>query len=132
MRGLSEVSRRLFDSPPPPPSPPPPRILKEAHRGVRVAADVLEAVQQDELHALQIPVLDMRLLNAIINKRMAVLKQEYEMDKLGLLAAYTKRLARPVTNPEKWRRISERYEARLSVLTAAMTTAWSRAHVVPV
>ena len=75
----------------------------------------IEAQQLDELRGLHIPLLDMRLLNGIINKRMAALKRQHTLGKLRLLMTYTKRLA--AYHPEKWRRISEGYQARLSVLT---------------
>lgn len=108
MRGLSEVSRKLFASPPPPP-PVPPSPPKKIHH------DLIEARQLDELHGLHIPVLDMRLLNAIINKRLAVLKREHGLKKLALLVRYTTRLA--AYNPQKWHRISQGYKARLSDMT---------------
>ena len=81
--------------------------------------DCIEAVQLDELHALQIPALDMRLLNAIINKRIAALNRERDLDALKQHARYTKRLA--AYNPEKWRRHAERYEALLSMKIAAQS-----------
>jgi hypothetical protein len=84
--------------------------------------DYNEAVQLDELHALQLPLLDMRLLNAIINKRIAARDRERDFDALKQHARYTKRLA--AYNPKKWRSIHEMYEARVSVNMAA----WSRAH----
>jgi hypothetical protein len=86
--------------------------------------DYMEALQLDELHVLQIPALDMRLLNAIINKRIAALNRKRDFAALKMHARYTKRLA--AYNPKKWRSISEMYEARVSEDMAA----WSRTHCI--
>ena len=133
VRGVSEVSRALFHSPPPPlpPSPPlppplPPRIFKQARCVLPMAADVhvVEAVQQEDLHQLELhlPLLDVRLLNSIINKRVAALEREHAVRMLKMHASYTKRLA--AYNPTKWCGINEMYENRISVSMAAR----SRAH----
>ena len=127
VRELSEVSRELFASPPPPslpPAPLPPILkLEEARRGgpPMATAEYREAIQQDDLHQLQLPLLDMRLLNAIMNKRIAEHDRERAFGVLKMHARYTKRLA--AYNP-KWRSIADKYEARVSLDMAA----WSRAH----
>ena len=116
---LSEVKRQLFASPPQKPAPPPPILKQGAARTASSCtpnAACIEAGHLDELNALHIPVLDVRLLNAVINSRMAALKRAHSLRTLRLLTTYTKRLA--AYNPDKWRSISERYQARLSVLTA--------------
>ena len=66
----------------------------------------------------------MRLLNAIMNKRIAELMRERDFAALKQHARYTKRLA--AYNPKKckWRSIADKYEARVSLDMAA----WSRAH----
>ena len=66
--------------------------------------------------------LDMRLLNAIINRRIAARDREHKFAALKQHARYTKRLA--AYNPKKWRSIAEMYDARVSLDMAA----WSRAH----
>ena len=130
-QGLSELSRQLFAPPssPPPLSPQkrPRSVLKHGVLGTtasdfRIRCDCVEARQLDELCGLHIPLLDMRLVNAILNKRMQSLRRKHDMRVLQLLMTYTKRLAR--YNPKKWGGLSERYEARLNNLMAA----WSRAH----
>ena len=87
---------------------------------MRIAADVVEAVQQDELHALHVPVLDMRLLNAIVNKKLAALKHEHAMQMLRMRVSYMRQLT--VCNSEEWAVLLADAEVELD----ARDRAWMR------